>query len=389
MYKDLNSIFSIYKDNSDILINYVKNESDFNGLIILTNYLIKNKRFYAENAINLSRELGKIKFSIWLQNPNLKLYKEIDYLGEFYKILGKYGDDSISSIDLFYNDQKVYELRARHEDVSGFSLIEEIANFLNCGDLFHSFKEKTSQNRLIEWIYLIYNFIMLFFYNRLKNYPWSNYSNKKINNKKVNYFKLSKDETKKLRKKSRENKVNFLIYSLYNINNVLKRELLTNDVDTEWIMPINKKPINLINKKYSKTYNDYSFLPLSIKRDASYKDLKNEINNSKRKKSWLRVFLEVYIMVKLSNIVNLYLKLRNERKSSFGSISYFGVSNTPFSEKDFFVGNTSPNYLCPITISCGVLNGELIIALNIKNELLKNKEHLIKILEKIKFELLD
>ena len=388
MFNNIDDIFSIYKDDEFLLENYVKNETDFKGLQILTEYLINKNRYNPESSIKEARLLNKIKFSMWLQYPKKELYNEVDYLKKFYKILSENGDSSITQIDLYQDNKLVHKLKAPHENIGGFNLIGEIASFVDCDDIHHDLDFDTNQSKIKEVIYIIYYFISIFLYSRLKKYSWK-FNNKKYKVRKENvlFFKLSQEETKKLRNKARKEKVNFLYYFLFKVNTILKKELISENQDTEWLMPINKKPYNLINKKYSKSYNDYSFLPLTIRKDDTAKDIKKEIGKNKKSKKWLRVYIENLIFIYLNKYINLYKKFKKENKSSFASLSYFGVANVPFSNDTFFVGKTNPSRLCPITVSCGVLNGEFIASFDIRDEYLRDKTHLYDIIIRIKDEL--
>lgn len=389
MYKSLNDIFNIYKLSDNILEEYVEKDNDFNGLVLLSNYLIKDEKFNPEEAITIARKLNKVKFSAWLQDPREELFSKKDYLSKFYKIIEENEGRAVSHIDLYYNNKRMYQVKADHKEASGFSLIGEIADVLDCGELYKDFKEKTNQNKIIETLYFIKYFFISIFKDRLRKYKWKN-KNKidKTREFKINYFKLSIEETKKLRKNARSEKVNFIVYIIKKINDILKEELLSENSDVEWLMPINKKPLNLINKEYSISYNDYSFLPLQIKKNSSFKDIKKEISLSKKSYKWIRLHAELVLFSIMSNIIDVYKLLKRKQKTGFASFSYFGVSNTPFTNNDYFVGNSSASSIYPVTISCGVLNQELILAMDIHETIFEDEKQIERILKRVKDEIL-
>lgn len=384
----LDNILLKYSESDDVMIDYIKNDNDFNGLIALTNFLIKNKKFYEKQNeyILLARSLNKINFSIWLKNPDISLYKEKDYLSFYYKNLNKFGDKCQSMVNLYYNKENIFSVKVNHEEISGFALMGEVLDSVNCKDLlvFDIFK-KEDNSFFFKWFFLLKNLIYFLFNNRFKKYQWK--YNRDIEHKFCeNYFKLTKTETLNLLKKSRKIKSNFFDYVLYKSNKVLMEELLVNKVDTSWVLPLNEVPFNLIGKKYAYSYNNYSFLPLELKPNELSK-IKKEINQKKKKRRWLVVFIEVYLysLLNYKNIIYNYLK--KNQLSGFGSFSYFGAGNSPFTNADYLTGNTSANFFNPITISFGILNNELILNLDVYNSYLKDDNHLKELTNKIYKEL--
>lgn len=384
----LDKILLKYSESEDIMIDYIKNDNDFNGLTELTSFLIKNKKFYEkqEEYVLLARSLNKIKFSIWLKNPDLNLYKEKDHLALYYKNLNKNGEKCQSMVNLYYNKENVFSVKVNHEEVSGFALMGEVLDSVNCKDLLvFDILKKEDTSFFNKWVSFVKNLFYFIFNNRFKKYNWRFKRN--INHKfKEKYFKLSKEETLNLIKKSRKNKSNFFDNVLYQSNKILMKELLKNPTETSWLLPINEVPFNLIGKKYSYSYNNYSFLPITI--ELNEKDLKKKINEEKKKKRWLVTFVEVFLynLLNCKNIIYNYLK-KNDL-SGFGSFSYFGTGNSPFTNADFLTGNTSANFFHPITISFGILNNELIYNIDIYNPYLKDNNHLDYIVELIHKELI-
>jgi hypothetical protein len=201
---------------------------------------------------------------------------------------------------------------------------------------------------------------------------------------------LSEEETTKIKKYCKENKVLFFSYLLHSMNKTLQEEFLNKpEKKSQWLI---FDSYNEFKIPYAMSYNDFSFVPIDVfSTDPSLiKNLKKTDFSIKISKICYKLFIVYWELVFFNLIYNFNLKkmlipyLTGE-VSRFAVFSYFGTIN---SDKYVLLGKTMTNPFSKINVTSMIQNKELFVGFEFHPSIMEGKCY-NDILEKIRYNIIN
>jgi hypothetical protein len=386
----------IYVVNSNNLLHILVLNKQFE-LLLKTINVFSDQYFLHKNSDNktaeqLAESLGYYKIYFLLKTKNPQLFTQKDVICEFYENLEKEGlhSDMILSIVDRVTNESVFYRSMSHTQTNGLNLVNEAFNQFNIHQ--HLIRKFKPLNFLVKFVLKYFYFIYFLFFSRVKKLKWKNHKKNIIENKQqdFNYVKFSEEETTKIKKYCKENKVLFFSYLLHSMNKTLQEEFLNKpEKKSQWLI---FDSYNEFKIPYAMSYNDFSFVPIDVfSTDPSLiKNLKKTDFSIKISKICYKLFIVYWELVFFNLIYNFNLKkmlipyLTGE-VSRFAVFSYFGTIN---SDKYVLLGKTMTNPFSKINVTSMIQNKELFVGFEFHPSIMEGKCY-NDILEKIRYNIIN
>lgn len=319
---------------------------------------------------------------LMLLESKVNINKDFDYIGSFYRNLQNNNENTLMESEVLGLNETI-KLECDHSEANGLLLINVLCHYAKIKS--NQWNQKISYSFIQYIYYLFYYFIHFFLKKRVKKYNYKYFNNTNKVNINKDYIVFSKDESKDLLKRCKKENVSLMAKILFHSNKILTQELIYNK-ETNWLFPINYHPTlnrdNFLSNNFS-----LSFLNLKEIDDITKYD--SMMKNSVKKMNWIRLMIEMILTNFITKFKKDFIKqLKQKDETTFGSISFLGYYKTNYPNLKL-IGYSPTNSFLLNTIVFGVKDKEIFICLNTKNTILKDNQHINKIVKQIKQDLLN
>lgn len=377
-----------FKDsNGNSLLHLAVQTKELNQAQIATLYLLERGQSIEQvnnegkTPSQLAEENSSLDIYFWLKNPDIKLYEQIDHIGQFYHNLRTEGENTECVCLIYDKDTKkdLVKLVYLHEKYGGWRLLEYCFQKAGLDGGFSQVKLKTKG--LIFYCLNLLNLFLAIFSKVLKKYSWKTDINKPNRSViRLKYLEINEVDTLKFLRVCKNKKELFYTTLIKICNDVLVDNLLTKKERTHWLITL---PNPYKEKKLPHNYNDFAFLPFSIGVDDSAELVKKRVGIAYSLLFYLKVLWEIKIFNKLYEIApNIVRKKMRNGENRFATFSFFGKKR--YEKNVGLYGATNANCFSAITIVTIIENNKLVLSLDIHPSYVKDVSELDAIMDVIK-----